>query len=185
MTILAAARQVARLLSTLNAKVVFAESCTAGLISASLARVPGIAAYHCGGMVTYRNETKTAYLGIAPELIEREGVVSSVVALAMARGILEQTPEASYSVSITGHLGPDAPAELDGVVFLGFGERKIQRGKPRILVHTHRMIAPPELKRYARQKLAALTALEQLAHLLQNKLTDVSAAGRQPPVFSD
>ena len=47
--------RVATLLKQKNVKVVFAESCTAGLVAESLARVQGISEHHCGGMVFYRN----------------------------------------------------------------------------------------------------------------------------------
>ena len=44
-------------------RVVFAESCTAGMVSATLAAVPGISDYLCGSMVTYRPEIKENWLG--------------------------------------------------------------------------------------------------------------------------
>ena len=48
-----------------NRKIVFAESCTGGLVSGALTKIPGISQCHCGGVVVYRNETKQAYLGIS------------------------------------------------------------------------------------------------------------------------
>ena len=66
MSILSAARRVAGLLKGSGRKVVFAESCTGGLVSGALTKIPGISNYHCGGVVVYRNETKRAYLGFPP-----------------------------------------------------------------------------------------------------------------------
>lgn len=106
--------------------LVTAESCTAGLIAATLARVPGMSAVLAGGLVVYQVASKTEWLGISYELIEREGVVSRAVAEAMASQALVKTPHATIAVSITGHLGPDAPMELDGIAWSAIA----QRGKP-------------------------------------------------------
>ena len=117
---------VATLLSQLSLKVVFAESCTAGLVSASLARVPGISNFHCGSAVVYRLDTKTQWLGIPQSMLIDPGAVSEPVARAMAERVLAMTPEADFSVSITGHLGPNAPNEQDGLIFVGIAVRGIQ-----------------------------------------------------------
>jgi nicotinamide mononucleotide (NMN) deamidase PncC len=41
----------------------------------------------------------------------------------MAVGVLIRTPEAQWSAAITGHLGPNAPPELDGLVYIGIARR--------------------------------------------------------------
>ena len=107
-------------------KVVFAESCTGGLISATLARVAGISSVHCGSAVVYRLDTKTHWLGVSASMLIDPGPVSEPVAVAMAEGVLSRTPEAEMAVSITGHLGPNAPVNQDGQVFVGIA----RRGKP-------------------------------------------------------
>lgn len=123
MSIASAARRVARLLKAADCKIVFAESCTGGLVSGSLTRIAGISAYHCGGMAVYRNETKQAYLNIPARLLKDPGPVSAAVADMMARKVLEKTPEADVAVSVTGHLGPHAPHKLDGVVYVAIAKR--------------------------------------------------------------
>jgi nicotinamide-nucleotide amidase len=123
MSIASTARRVARLLVQSGRKVVFAESCTGGLVSGALTRIAGISSYHCGGVVVYRNETKTAYLGIPPELLQRRGAVSREVAEEMARRVLVKTPEADLAAAVTGHLGPHAPARQDGLVFIAVAWR--------------------------------------------------------------
>ena len=75
MTIVSAARRVARLLRELDCKVVFAESCTGGLVSGALTRFAGISNYHCGGVVVYRNESKIAFLDIPRKLLDKVGTV--------------------------------------------------------------------------------------------------------------
>lgn len=119
------ANRIAALLKTTKTRVVFAESCTAGLISATLGRVPGISEYHCGSAVVYRLDTKSRWLGIDPALLVEPGPgpVSDVVARLMAVGVLERTPEATFSAAITGHLGPNAPSHQDGLVFIGVAHR--------------------------------------------------------------
>ena len=124
MSISAAARRVARLLKGSGRKIVFAESCTAGLVSSSLTRTPGISDFHCGGMVVYRNETKQAYLRIPATTLDDPGPVSREVAELMATRVLKHTPEADLAASVTGHLGPNAPAKLDGVIFAAVAWRK-------------------------------------------------------------
>jgi nicotinamide mononucleotide (NMN) deamidase PncC len=74
-------------------------------------------------VVVYRNATKTAYLGIPANVLDQHGPVSREVTELMAQRVLEKTPEATIAVSVTGHLGPNAPAELDGRVFIGIARR--------------------------------------------------------------
>jgi PncC family amidohydrolase len=112
------------LLNATRRKVVFAESCTGGLVSATLTKIPGISDHHCGGVVTYRNATKHAYLGIPLRTLDDPGPVSLEVAEQMARGVLKKTPEADVSIAVTGHLGPNSPAGMDGLVFIAVAVRR-------------------------------------------------------------
>jgi PncC family amidohydrolase len=151
-------RRIARLLESRHQRIVLAESCTGGLVSASLARVPGISNWLCGSAVTYREETKAAWLKVSRSVLADEGAVSSETARQMARRVLAITAEATLAVSVTGHLGPNAPPKLDGVVYVGTA---IRRGK-RIVVSTRRR----KLKsatRVARQREAARLVLLELA----------------------
>jgi PncC family amidohydrolase len=131
MSTAAAARRVARLLRQTGSKVVFAESCTGGLVSGALTRFAGISDYHCGGVVVYRNQTKRAWLDIPAALLEDPGPVSREVAEEMAARVLAMTPEADVAASVTGHLGPNAPAGLDGLVFAAVAWRGIRKVKVR------------------------------------------------------
>jgi nicotinamide-nucleotide amidase len=83
-----------------------AESCTGGLIAASLAAVPGASASLERGFVTYSNEAKTEMLGVPADLIRQHGAVSKEVALAMVSGALAHSP-ADIAVAVTGIAGPD------------------------------------------------------------------------------
>ncbi|MFG0336176.1 MAG: CinA family protein [Maioricimonas sp. JB049] len=119
------AHRLGETLKQTGRRIVFAESCTAGLVPAMLARTPGTSEFLCGSCVVYRNGTKAAWLGVPQKQLDDQevGPVSEPVARAMARGALERTPEADVAVSVTGHLGPEAPAGYDGVVWLGWAHR--------------------------------------------------------------
>ncbi|MEX2175773.1 MAG: nicotinamide-nucleotide amidohydrolase family protein [Pirellulaceae bacterium] len=130
-TVESAARHVARALRATGHRVVFAESCTGGLLCGALSKIPGISDHLCGGMVVYRNETKAEYLGISRKLLADPGPVSREVAEQMALGVLARTPEATIALSVTGHLGPNAPAALDGLVFVGLVFVSRAKRKPR------------------------------------------------------
>lgn len=119
----ATATHLAGILVEKKLRVVFAESCTGGLVAATLAGVPGISEYLCGSAVTYRNRTKQDWLGVSASDIDRFTAVSEPVARQMATGVLKQTPEADFATAVTGHLGPDAPADCDGVIYVGIAVR--------------------------------------------------------------
>lgn len=112
-----AAHAVFEMLKRNNDCLVLAESCTAGLIAATLGRIPGVSQVLAGSAVVYQLATKTAWLEIPAAVLESPGPVSQMVAEQMAINVLQKTVHASISLSITGHLGPDAPPELDGVVW--------------------------------------------------------------------
>jgi len=130
------AKRLSELLEEHDLKIVFAESCTGGLVSATLTRIPGVSAYHCGSAVVYRKETKSGWLGIPRTMLDKPGPVSRVVAAEMARRVLAKTPEADLSAAVTGHLGPGAPKRQDGLVYVALALRGPSRREkqPRVLV---------------------------------------------------
>ncbi|MEQ8767283.1 MAG: competence/damage-inducible protein A [Planctomycetota bacterium] len=82
-----------------------AESCTGGLLSELVTRIPGSSEVFLGGLVTYANEAKTELLGVPAELIEEHGAVSEPVARAMAEGA-RQRLRTDLAIGITGVAGP-------------------------------------------------------------------------------
>jgi len=132
--------EVASLLRATGQRVVFAESCTGGLVSAALARVPGISEFLCGSAVVYRLDTKSKWLDIAAALLLDPGPVSEIVAREMACGVLTHTPEADIAVSITGHLGPNAPADQDGLIFIGVARRQSESCVESVEIVSKRLI---------------------------------------------
>lgn len=116
--LLAQAEKLAKELKKRKQRVVFAESCTGGLVSATLARIAGVSEVLCGSLVVYRNDSKAKWLGIPAGVLRDPGPVSAEVAMQMATRLLKMTPEATIAAAVTGHLGPNAPKELDGLVFV-------------------------------------------------------------------
>ncbi|MBF0447788.1 MAG: CinA family protein [Magnetococcales bacterium] len=93
------------LLRSHNGTITLAESCTAGLISARLASVPGSSDYLLAGFVTYSKQAKINSLEVSPDTIEEFGQVSPEVARAMAQGALKQGGS-TLAVATTGIAGP-------------------------------------------------------------------------------
>ena len=107
-----------------GATIVTAESCTGGLVAATLTAVPGSSDVFEGGFVTYENVAKSEMLDVPYWLIERHGAVSEDVARAMAGGALTRS-RASLAVAVTGIAGPDGgSAEKPvGLVHFAAGRR--------------------------------------------------------------
>ena len=93
-----------------NIRIALAESCTGGLISASLTEIPGSSNVFEIGFITYSNYAKIKELRVPEDLIDSVGAVSKEVACAMADGALA-TSRADLSLGITGVAGPDGGSE--------------------------------------------------------------------------
>ena len=117
------AEHLAQILMQNDFRIVLAESCTAGLAAAALARTPGISNHLCGSSIVYRPATKESWLGVSSDDLVQYSAESEPVTRQMALGVLERTEEADFSAAITGHLGPGAPTEVDGVVFCAVAGR--------------------------------------------------------------
>jgi competence/damage-inducible protein CinA-like protein len=102
--------QVAGLLRARGWTIATAESCTGGLLAGRLTDLAGSSDYVAGGLVVYANAAKTTLAGVAPELIERHGAVSTEVAEALAGGALERVGS-EVGVGITGIAGPGGGSE--------------------------------------------------------------------------
>lgn len=83
-----------------------AESCTGGLVAATITDVAGSSAYFDRGFVTYSNESKVEMLSVSPETLEKYGAVSEETAREMTEGALKHS-HAQVAGSITGIAGPD------------------------------------------------------------------------------
>jgi nicotinamide-nucleotide amidase len=117
-------------------KLATAESCTGGLIAATLTAIAGASDVVDRGFVTYSNDAKLELLGVPDITVTKHGAISEPVARAMAEGALTRS-RANLAISVTGIAGPgggtvDKPV---GLVWFGLA----QLGAP---VHSERVIFP-------------------------------------------
>ena len=136
-------------------KIATAESCTGGLIAATLTEIAGSSDVVERGFVTYSNEAKTELLGVPAAVIAQAGAVSAEVAEAMAEGALEASA-ADVAVSATGIAGPGGATTNKpvGLVYLGI----CRRGAP--AAHERHVFAGD---RAAVRRAAVAAALDLLA----------------------
>lgn len=100
-----AVKDLGRACMASGVKIVCAESCTAGLISAVLTEAAGSSGWFEAGFVTYTETSKTSLLGVSPETIRRYGVVSEETVSEMTLGALRRTG-AGLAVAVSGIAGP-------------------------------------------------------------------------------
>lgn len=118
--------------------VALAESCTGGLVAASITAVAGSSGYFRGAVVAYANSAKETLLGVPAVALASHGAVSAQVAKAMAHGAREQLG-ATLAASITGIAGPDGGSadKPVGLVYVGLARedgvevRRLQLGGDR------------------------------------------------------
>ena len=93
--------RVVELLAEHKMTVTTAESCTGGLIAATLVNVPGASDVLNEGYITYSNEAKIRLVNVSPETLERYGAVSSQTAKEMANGAAKAAKaEAALSATV-------------------------------------------------------------------------------------
>jgi len=152
---------VGRLLSKKNLTLAVAESCTGGLLSHKLTKVPGSSNYFLGGITSYANSMKKSFLNIPEEQLERHGAVSRQVARAMAESVRQSTG-AEISLSITGIAGPGGGSEQKpvGTVYVGMATPADTRVAHYLFEGSREQI----------RELTAMTALDRLRRYLLNIL---------------
>lgn len=97
----AAIEQCAKLLVDHKLTIAFAESATAGYLSAAFSRLPEAGAFLKGGLVCYDACLKEDLLGVAKESIEKYSPESAEVTSEMAMG-LKRLMQADVYVAVTG-----------------------------------------------------------------------------------
>ena len=85
--------------------LVFAESCTGGLLSSSITSEVGSSQVFKGSIISYSNEIKESLLNIPKEMISKYGSVSQEVAETMAINAKEKL-NSDWSIAISGIAGP-------------------------------------------------------------------------------
>lgn len=116
-------KELAELLLKNNFTIGTAESCTAGLISASIASISGASKYHRGGIITYATDLKEKLLDVGHSTIVNCDVVSPNVAQQMALGGLYKL-ECNICIAITGYAGNTGGNEKvpNGTVWICVGK---------------------------------------------------------------
>lgn len=122
-------KKIVEKLSGTGQTVCTAESCTGGLIAASIVDVAGASKVLKGGIVAYMNESKAGVLGVDPAVIEKETAVSEAVAVLMAEKAREKF-RADWAVAVTGYAGESGiDKSLDGVVYISVAGEKFVKCK--------------------------------------------------------
>ncbi len=117
------AEEVVRLLQQKKQKLVFAESCTGGLLTAKIAAVSGASMVLQAGFVLYQNEQKIAH-GVSRQAL-LNGAVSQVVVTQMLLASLTKT-NADFGASVSGIAGPLGGSDEKpvGTVWVAWGTKR-------------------------------------------------------------
>jgi len=118
------ARRVLDLCRARGLHVATAESCTGGLVAASLTDIAGSSDVVDCGLVTYSDAAKQKLLGVPAATLRRHGAVSRETAAAMAKGALKNS-QADLAVAITGIAGPGGGSKRKpvGLVYFAAASR--------------------------------------------------------------
>lgn len=111
---------VSKMLVENNLKIAVAESCTGGMVSASLINYPGISSVFMEGCVTYSNEAKMKSLGVKKETLDVYGAVSDKCAKEMASGVAARY-NTNVGIATTGIAGPGGGTDEKPVGLVYFG----------------------------------------------------------------
>ena len=161
-TAIAAAKALLDICTRKKLTLATAESCTGGLVSATISEISGSSAVLDRGFVTYSNDAKQQMLGVTPATLEVHGAVSRECAEEMAKGALAHAP-VDLAVSITGIAGPTGavPGKPVGLVFFCAASRN-----GRTISHEHRY---GDIGRAAVRRESVLQALAMLRELAEQE----------------
>lgn len=135
-----------------------AESCTAGLIAATLADIPGAGALLDCAYVVYSEASKQKCVGVQAETLARFNLTSEEVAREMAIGALKNS-RANVAISNTGVTDNTDPSIPAGTQCFAWAFKNSKSDEPRIYSETYRF----EGNRNTIRQHAALYALARIA----------------------
>ena len=101
-------------------KVAVAESCTGGLISYNLTKIPGASKFFMVGIVSYSNISKLDLLKVRKKTLTKYGAVSAEICKEMCNNLLKIS-KTNIAISVTGIAGPDGGTKKKpiGLVYVG------------------------------------------------------------------
>ena len=113
-------RQIIEYSTENNVHVSTAESCTAGLLSATIANIPGASNVLLGGVCTYNNKIKNQILHIPYDILEAKTAVCYEVGYLLAYSS-RNLFNSDLSCGITGYAGPGGGTTENpvGTVYIG------------------------------------------------------------------
>ena len=152
-------QKIVRLLGKKRLKISFAESCTGGLLSATITQISGSSKVFTIGFVTYSNQSKISTLKVPKNTIRKYGAVSYETCLSMVKN-LNKISKTNISVSVTGIAGPRGGSKKKpvGLVFIG-----IKKGNKTLV----RKYLFKNKKRSAIQRAAASKSLNLILSFLK------------------
>ena len=86
--------------------LVFAESCTGGLLSSSITSIEGASEIFKGSIISYSDELKKSLLNVPQNLLKKYGAVSKEIAETMAINVRKKL-SSDWSIAVSGIAGPD------------------------------------------------------------------------------
>ena len=101
-------------------KLITAESCTGGLLSANITGIAGSSAVFSYGIICYSNESKRKFLNVDVKTLKSYGAVSFETVREMLAGLCNQAESKTLTIAISGVAGPSgSESKPVGLVFIG------------------------------------------------------------------
>ena len=101
-------------------KLITAESCTGGLLSANITEIAGSSAVFSYGIICYSNESKRKFLNVDVKTLKSHGAVSFETVREMLAGLCNQAVSKTLTIAISGVAGPSgSESKPVGLVFIG------------------------------------------------------------------
>ena len=103
-----------------NTKLLTAESCTGGLLTANITAVAGSSNVFSYGFICYSNDSKKMLLNVSDKVLNFHGAVSCETVKEMLVGLCAQVETKTLSIAISGVAGPKRSENKPvGLVFIG------------------------------------------------------------------
>ena len=103
-----------------NTKLLTAESCTGGLLTANITAVAGSSNVFSYGFICYSNDSKKKLLSVSDKAINSYGAVSYETVKEMLTGLCDLAESKTLTIAISGVAGPNRSENKPvGLVFIG------------------------------------------------------------------